>query len=183
MSLKNPYTTFLGHAFATVSDVMDLPFSTEVTDSALKIEIRGTTIEIQTLYLISNMVVIMALIMATPLMPWRKKLVSLLFGCGLLFLYHLLSLYIILIAYGIPQQATGPQRLVRAIFLIMFSFTEQLGKLVMPFIVWLLFSSRYIFSKIDTLGHDQQIRSSGLTGQSGPDREQQDEQKSFKQQP
>ncbi|MBN2381942.1 hypothetical protein JXQ70_03580 [bacterium] len=148
---KDPYTVILGHSFSLVSDLFALPFVTTIDEQAITITIRHTTIKIDTLYLISNMVVLMALVFSTPFMWFGRKLVCLFWGILFLFIYHLISLYIILIAHGISPNAVGFLQLIKAIFLVIYSFSEQIGKAVMPFIIWLFLARGQVFGKIKEL--------------------------------
>lgn len=154
--LKGPYTAVLGWFFATISDLFSLPLRSTVNATSISITVVGSGglsspdmgIRIESIALIANMTTLMALVMATPLMSWRRKLFLLPFNAFLLFFYHAASLLVIMGAFGIPLHSTGGMRLLRTMCRILFSFSEQIGKIAIPFIIWLLFSHRVIFSHL-----------------------------------
>ncbi|MFC1849432.1 hypothetical protein ACFL27_04400 [candidate division CSSED10-310 bacterium] len=172
--IKTPYSVALARIFDFFSDLMGLPFVTKTSVNVIAIEIGTIGVKIETLALIGNMVTLMAFVMATPNMAWRKKLLLLPLTGLILFFYHLVSVLVILGAYGISREATGVALIMKLFFSVVHSFSEQIGKIVMPFAIWLLFTHKYIFGKIIPAIKTPQTEISG-SGNGAFEGEQQDE--------
>lgn len=171
---------------------LDIPF--QVTHEKNTIEImlplqsaasaQNRVIKIETLALVANMVVLMALVLATPVMPLRKKAWVLPLSVLFLFCFHLFSVLIIIGAHGIPENAAGVSKMVKAVSFILYSFSEQIGKIVMPFILWLLFAHSYVFGKMGLIsaGPSAPNNSAAISDEGqGPERELEDEEQGLEQ--
>jgi len=153
--LQAPYTSLLGHVFSFWAQLFDAPLSLAIEKTYISITSSQKVFKIQSNALIANMIALMALVLATPNLSLKKKIIFFPLSCFVLFVYHLLSLLVILGVYGIPPEKTGILLLLRKASGLVFSFSEQIGKIVMPFLIWLLFTHRAVFGKISVSEHTE----------------------------